>query len=79
MLWSETPDSAHVAFFTSRILNHFLKDTFHIYLQYYCNIMPHGVILRKYMMPVLIVLVYICHDKAAQLEITESIKQSYLN
>lgn len=55
-LWSETP--ATVAFFTSRILNHLKKDTFHIYLQYYCDTMPDCVILQKYIMPVLIVLVY---------------------
>lgn len=52
------------------------KDTFHIYLQYYCDTMPDGVILQKYVMPVLIVLVYTLH---VQLEITGSIKQSYLN
>lgn len=38
--------------------------------------MPDGVILQKYVMPVLIVLVYTLH---VQLEITGSIKQSYLN
>lgn len=41
--------------------------------------MPDSVIIQKYMMPVLIVPVYALHVKAVQLEITESIKQSYWN